>query len=470
MDGASTESVAEFAGMVGCDEETARFFLEANAGNVERALEMFREQMQVQQHQATPQSGAPTAPSAAQPAHRAPASDPGPRPPAPIQPRRSLLGRLARAPLGLLRATVTLAVRTLGLGFGFASFLGHRLLPAPIIRALTRSAEAVTRSGEIVEPTAAAAAFVAKFREVYGEAAPDWQECSWQEAAARAHRQFKFLFVYIHSPQHPNTAPFCRSTLCAPELLEFLGEQVVPWGGDVRFSDAYSLANSLKATTFPFVALLLGSSSRLRLAYTHGGPIGAAELRDGLQAAIGEHGAELVVERAEAQEREFNRRLREEQDREYQESLEQDRLREEALAEKRRAEEEEAREAAEEEARIRAEAEAEERRKEEFQLALQRRREKALAMVLEEPELVEPGACPVRVRMPNGTNKQRRFLSSNKVQAIYDYLDTDEEFGILRYNLVSNFPHCVYDDAKRGLTIGEAGLAGAMLLVQTLDE
>lgn len=29
-----------------------------------------------------------------------------------------------------------------------------------------------------------------------------WQECGWGEAATRAHQEAKFLFVYLHSPQH----------------------------------------------------------------------------------------------------------------------------------------------------------------------------------------------------------------------------------------------------------------------------
>ena len=36
----------------------------------------------------------------------------------------------------------------------------------------------------------------------YGLQCPDFQETSWQDAAIQAHRQFKFLFVYLHSPDH----------------------------------------------------------------------------------------------------------------------------------------------------------------------------------------------------------------------------------------------------------------------------
>lgn len=36
----------------------------------------------------------------------------------------------------------------------------------------------------------------------YGETCPDFLETSWQDAAVQAHRQYKFLFVYLHSPDH----------------------------------------------------------------------------------------------------------------------------------------------------------------------------------------------------------------------------------------------------------------------------
>ena len=57
-----------------------------------------------------------------------------------------------------------------------------------------------------------------------------------------------------------------------------------------------------------------------------------------------------------------------------------------------------------------------------------------------------------------------------QVQALYDYVDSQEGFEVLSYNLVSNFPHCVYDAEKASMSIQEAGLAGAMLLIQSLDD
>eukprot|EP00192_Tetraselmis_astigmatica_P005709 CAMPEP_0117665772 /NCGR_PEP_ID=MMETSP0804-20121206/9999_1 /TAXON_ID=1074897 /ORGANISM="Tetraselmis astigmatica, Strain CCMP880" /LENGTH=459 /DNA_ID=CAMNT_0005473229 /DNA_START=125 /DNA_END=1504 /DNA_ORIENTATION=+ len=452
--GTAHELVSEFVAATGCPEPQAQFFLEANANNLQRALTMYFEQMDVQR---------PVAPRPAAPSSR-------PRQPA-LASRGLWRSLFLRLPLGILRATFSLAFRSVGLGWSLISIIGHRLLPAAVVRAIKRSADAALCSGDIVDPQSAATRFIEAFHDAYGESCPAWQASSWQEAAGRAHREFKFLMVYLHSSEHQDTPSFCQNILCNTAFVEYVNENFVVWGGDVCYSDAFGLAQSIKATTFPSVALLLGSSSRLRLVcLLEGRSYNAETLMARLLSAVDDHGAQLVVDRTEAQEREMNRMLREQQDREYQESLEQDRLREEAVEAERRAAEEAVRAAEEEEARIRAGEEAEARRQRDFQAAIAKRRAKAYAAVTEEPPAGTPGSCPVRVRMPDGSNLQRRFLTTDKVQALYDYVDIQEGFEILKYNLVSNFPHCVYEGEKRGLTLAEAGLAGAMLLIQSLDD
>ncbi len=57
------------------------------------------------------------------------------------------------------------------------------------------------------DPLEAAHAFAGDFRERYGEVCPDWAEVGWQDATQAAARQFKFLLVYLHSPDHPVLPP-----------------------------------------------------------------------------------------------------------------------------------------------------------------------------------------------------------------------------------------------------------------------
>ena len=62
---------------------------------------------------------------------------------------------------------------------------------------------------------------------------------SEQDAAATAHRGYKFLLVYLHAGEHDATARFCRETLCDAEVVDHIGQHYVAWGGDVRRSDAF---------------------------------------------------------------------------------------------------------------------------------------------------------------------------------------------------------------------------------------
>lgn len=60
--------------------------------------------------------------------------------------------------------------------------------------------------------------------------------------------------------------------------------------------------------------------------------------------------------------------------------------------------------------------------------------------------------------LPTGGRKQRRFESSAKVEAIYDYIDSLGTISPGRYSLVSNFPRIVYGPDKMNLTLRIVGL------------
>lgn len=44
--------------------------------------------------------------------------------------------------------------------------------------------------------------FREEFDTLYGELGPEWQGFSWEDSSRQAHTQFKFLLVYLHSPNH----------------------------------------------------------------------------------------------------------------------------------------------------------------------------------------------------------------------------------------------------------------------------
>ncbi|TVU31972.1 hypothetical protein EJB05_23688, partial [Eragrostis curvula] len=309
-------------------------------------------------------------------------------------------------------------------------------------------------------PSAAEAAdFVAEFEREFGTGrGPRFVAEGFTDALQRAQREYKLLFVYLHSPDHPDTPAFCGGCLCAEPVAAFIDENFVAWGGSIRRTEGFKMSNSLNASRFPFCAVVMASTNqRIVLLQQVEGPKTPEEMITILQRVVEECATSLVAARIEAEERLNNQRLREEQDAAYRAALEADQARERERMEEQQRLEREAAEAErkrkeEEEALARAAQEAAEK-----EAALARRRqEKAMALGAE-PEK-GPDVTRVLIRFPTGERKERRFHSSCTVTSLYDYVDSLDCLKAERYSLVSNFPRVAYGPEKHSLTLAEAGL------------
>ncbi|KAK9122216.1 hypothetical protein Syun_019833 [Stephania yunnanensis] len=278
------------------------------------------------------------------------------------------------------------------------------------------------------------------------------------EALQQSRREFKLLFVYLHSPDHPDTPAFCERTLCAEVIASFINQNFVSWGGSIRRSEGFKMSNSLKASRYPYCAVVMAATNqRIQLLQQIEGPTSPEQMLTVLQIVLEESAPTLVADRLDAEERRNNMRLREEQDAAYRASLEADQARE-----RQRKEEQERleREAADAERMRQEELEAQERAAREAaekEAALARRRQEK-AMSLGEEPVKGPDTTQVLVRFPSGERKERRFYSTKTVQSLYDYVDSLDCLHAERYNLVYNFPRVVYSEEKRSLTLKEAGL------------
>jgi FAS-associated factor 2 len=194
------------------------------------------------------------------PRPRAPAGPAVPRGPAPLP--LQFAGALLTLPLNLLTAGLRLAFRTVGFGVAVASAVARRVLPRPVADRLAGAARAITAGPAQESPAAAAEAFAAAFGASYGARHPRWQACGWQEAAARAQAEGKFLFVYLHSPLHQDADAFCAGTLAAPAFVDYVNSTFLAWGGDLRGADAFRLSTALRAAAYPYTALLAFSGAR----------------------------------------------------------------------------------------------------------------------------------------------------------------------------------------------------------------
>ncbi|KAL0913102.1 hypothetical protein M5K25_016534 [Dendrobium thyrsiflorum] len=308
---------------------------------------------------------------------------------------------------------------------------------------------------------AEAADFVAVFERNFGAASasrPNFLVEGFMDALQRSQREFKLLFVYLHSPDHPDVPVFCAECLCSGLVASFVNENFVCWGGSIRGSEGFKMSNSLKASRFPFCAVVMASTNqRIALLEQVEGLKTPEEMLSILQRVLEESTAPLVAARLEAEERRTNLRLREEQDAAYRAALEADQARERQRKEEQERLEREATEAErkrmeEEEARERAICEAAER-----EAAITRRRqEKAMSLGTEPAK--GPDVTQVLVRFPTGERKERRFYSSTTVKSLYDYVDSLDCLNAEKYSLVSNFPRVSYGPEKFSLSLKEAGL------------
>lgn len=318
-----------------------------------------------------------------------------------------------------------------------------------------------------------ALAFKRDFQAKYGaNNTPNFVEASHKDALMMAQGELKFLFVYLHSPSHDEVPAFCRDVLASPAVASFLNDNFVSWAGDIRRTDAFQLAAGIAPSTFPYVALLSSVNSRVSLVMTCEGAVTADRLLSLLANALENSEATMQQARNHRAEQDSNRRIREEQDAAFMESLAADAAREEA-ATAAAAEADRAR--AEEEAAARREAEEAEsarRAEEDRQAAIERRREEKAAALAQEPE-AGTGVCKVGMRLPDGSRKERRFLSSAQVSEVFDFVDTLEGVStLMHYSLVSNFPRRVFKrNTDTALSLVDAGLhPQAMLFVQSEDE
>ena len=115
----------------------------------------------------------------------------------------------------------------------------------------------------MLNPEADTRRFVNEFNAKYGYQHPTFQLSSYQTAVVQAFRQHKMLLVYIHSPLHEDTGVFCENALCSQNVTRYIDENTVFWSGSVWDPEAYSLSTQLKASTFPFLALLVCQSERV---------------------------------------------------------------------------------------------------------------------------------------------------------------------------------------------------------------
>jgi len=282
-----------------------------------------------------------------------------------------------------------------------------------------------------------------------------------------AKRELRFLLVYLHSEDHQDTDRFCTEVMANQEVVTYLSESMLVWACSVRRPEGYRVSQTLRESTYPCLAMIVLRQHRMVVVGRQEGFVQAAPMLAWLRRTVTDYEAFIVAARAERDERNLDREIRNEQEQAFQETLRQDQEREQRLAEEDRKRQE-----AEEEERRKREEEERIRRAEQDRVALiQQQKIDLVNEIPEEPESTDPTAVRVLIKLPGGQRLERRFLMSHSLKHIYYFVfchpDSPNEFEI-----VSNYPkrRLACKPTDEPISLAEAGFSKSeMLFVNDLE-
>jgi hypothetical protein len=105
--------------------------------------------------------------------------------------------------------------------------------------------------------------------------------------------------------------------------------------------------------------------------------------------------------------------------------------------------------------------------------SLQKKRERLPAEPAQDQSTAGPECTAIRVNLPTGGRLQRRFLRTDTVQFLRDFIDIELDamaVPIERYNLVNSYPRRTFTAEDGQVVLAEAGLVpSAALMLQNLD-
>ncbi|CAA2974109.1 Hypothetical predicted protein, partial [Olea europaea subsp. europaea] len=168
--------------------------------------------------------------------------------------------KLVKLPFSIISGGLGLISGAVGLGIWVASGVLSYSLSMIGLNNSVRSG--TTPLVSVSQSTSEAVDFVSSFERDYGRIRPNFVAEGFMDTLQRSRHEYKLLFVYLHSPEHPDTPAFCERTLCNETLAAFVNENFVAWGGSVKASEGFKMSNSLKASRFPFCAVVMAATNQ----------------------------------------------------------------------------------------------------------------------------------------------------------------------------------------------------------------
>jgi len=380
------------------------------------------------------------------------------------------------APFSLVYSMLARYFRFMGWMFPFIPRTWGRLTASNITRPPTQRGAATGRRP--LNPRDTAARFIREFEEEYGSHELPFFESGYAQAFDLAKKNLQFLLVVLVSPEHDETASFVRDTLLSREVVDFVRDpanNIVLWAGNVQDAEAYQVSSALNCTKFPFASLIVHtpqvSSTAMGIATRIAGPTPPAQFIAKLRAAMQAHTEPLNRVRAQRQEQQSTRNIRQQQDSAYERSLATDRER------ARKKKEEQERRTREEK-----EALAREKAAERYARDLVQWRKWRAASISAEPSAEVKDIVRIAVKLPSEERVVRKFTANAHIEELYAFVECYEVLGEIdekvqepegfeheyKFQLVSPMPREVYD-LEAGGTIRERVGRSGNLIVERVD-
>lgn len=180
----------------------------------------------------------------------------------------ALLGlawKLFLLPISIIGGSLGLVTGSIGLSLWVAGFFLSYWLNMIGFTSSGRNRKPSSTPPVSVSVSAAAEAseardFLSEFESRYGIIHPDFFPGRFIDAVERSGRECKLLFVYLHSPDHPDTPSFCNETLCSEFLSAFVNDHFVSWGDSIQEKEGLEISMSLNASRFPFWAVIMAAT------------------------------------------------------------------------------------------------------------------------------------------------------------------------------------------------------------------
>ncbi|XP_054743787.1 FAS-associated factor 2 [Anastrepha obliqua] len=281
----------------------------------------------------------------------------------------------------------------------------------------------------VTDPLGDVMSFIRSYNERY-PSHPVFYQGTYAQALNDAKQELRFLLIYLHkdATKNPDVDSLCRTTLSNQSVIDYINRNMLFWGCDVCSPEGYRVAHALNVHIYPTMVLITLRNNRMVVVGRFEGDCTPEELIRRMHTVISANEIWLSQARADRLERNLTQTLRQQQDEAYQLSLradeEKERLRQLERDAERKAQEAIERERAEEARRI------EEIARLKIELA---------ERVPNEPPAGTMDAISVVFKLPNGARLERRFLNSNSLIDVYNYLfchpSSPDEFEI-----TTNFP------------------------------